>query len=250
MNWKLFLSTFVLIFLAELGDKTQLTAMARAATGDGGKWTVFFAAGAALLLSTLIAVVFGSALTRVIPERYIKITAGILFLLFGGMILIQTLMPAKAEAKAEAKPPAAAPGVATRWVFRVAAQFEQASVDDYARLAKVAENPRVRELLKALAGDEADHLARVRRAEGAHGEAALPAQLETPPPPARVAQAATAQDADILERALAHEQATAAFYAATAQSTPLPALKHVFAALAAEEHEHAQRVESLIRMQS
>ena len=90
--WKMFGSTFILIFLAELGDKTQLAAMARAADGPSGssaKWIVFLAASSALVLSTLIAVFLGGALKALIPdERYIKIAAGALFVVFGAWILI------------------------------------------------------------------------------------------------------------------------------------------------------------------
>ena len=95
MNWKIFLSTFALIFLAELGDKTQLAAMARATTSASAKWTIFVAASSALVLSTLIAVLFGSVLTRFIPVRNLKIAAAIMFILFGVLILWQVFGPEK-----------------------------------------------------------------------------------------------------------------------------------------------------------
>ncbi|MBM4149416.1 MAG: TMEM165/GDT1 family protein, partial [Lentisphaerae bacterium] len=120
MNWKLFASTFLLIFLAELGDKTQLAAMARAATGGSGKWIVFWAATLALALSTLIAVLFGGALTRVVPERAIKLAAGALFVVFGVIILVNAVRPG-AEAAAA---PKAQPGLLARAVLRAAAEFE------------------------------------------------------------------------------------------------------------------------------
>ena len=85
-NAKLFASTFILIFLAELGDKTQLAAMAKSIEG---RMTVFLAASAALVCSTLIAVLFGDSLTRFIPERYLQIAAGVLFIVFGGIMLFK-----------------------------------------------------------------------------------------------------------------------------------------------------------------
>ena len=89
MDWSLFFSTFVLIFLAELGDKTQLAAMARAATNGHGKWTVFFGASLALVVSTLLAVFFGSLLARFVPPHIIKIAAGVLFIVCGGLLLFR-----------------------------------------------------------------------------------------------------------------------------------------------------------------
>ena len=59
MDPKLFLTVFGTVFLAELGDKTQLAALTRTAAADGSKWTVFFAASAALVVSTLVAVLIG-----------------------------------------------------------------------------------------------------------------------------------------------------------------------------------------------
>ena len=98
MNLKLFLSTFLLIFLAELGDKTQLAAMARAATSDGGKWIVFSAAASALVFSTLIAVLVGGVLSRYVPERVIKALAGTLFVAIGLLFLYRAVVPAGARA--------------------------------------------------------------------------------------------------------------------------------------------------------
>jgi len=81
MNVKLFIAIFFLIFVAELGDKTQLTVMAKSAAGD--KWTVFAAASTALVCSTLIAVLFGSILDKYVDPKYVKIAAGCVFLIFG-----------------------------------------------------------------------------------------------------------------------------------------------------------------------
>ncbi|MDR1521089.1 MAG: TMEM165/GDT1 family protein [Planctomycetota bacterium] len=89
--WKLFGGTFVLVFLAELGDKTQLAALAKTAESPddpAAKWAVFLGATLALGASTLIAVFLGQALRATIPdERYIKLASGGLFLFFGIMIL-------------------------------------------------------------------------------------------------------------------------------------------------------------------
>ena len=87
MDLKAFAVTFGLVFLAELGDKTQLTTMVLAAR-TRAPLLIFIAAGLALVLSSLIGVVFGDALTRVIPLRYIQKGAGIAFVLIGGLLLL------------------------------------------------------------------------------------------------------------------------------------------------------------------
>ena len=87
MDLKAFAVTFGLVFLAELGDKTQLTTMVLAAR-TRAPLAIFIAAGLALVLSSLIGVVFGDALTRLIPLRYIQKGAGVVFVLIGGMLLL------------------------------------------------------------------------------------------------------------------------------------------------------------------
>lgn len=78
------LTTFALVFLAELGDKTQLAVLAMASRSN--PWAVFVGAGAALLVSTLLAVVLGCTLPRFLPASSTKILhyiAGGLFIIVG-----------------------------------------------------------------------------------------------------------------------------------------------------------------------
>jgi putative Ca2+/H+ antiporter (TMEM165/GDT1 family) len=84
MDWKIFLSAFVMVFLAELGDKTQLSALAFSA-GSKSTWSVFFGACVALILSTFIAVLIGAVLHKqdLLPLSAIRTLAGILFIVFG-----------------------------------------------------------------------------------------------------------------------------------------------------------------------
>ena len=88
MDWKLFASTFVAIFLAELGDKTQLATLSLAA-GSRSKWVVFAASAAALVATSAIAVLAGEALTRAIPPVWIKRAAGGLFIALGVLFLVR-----------------------------------------------------------------------------------------------------------------------------------------------------------------
>lgn len=82
MDIKLLLTTFGLVFLAELGDKTQLATFCFSADCDS-RLSVFLGSAGALVLSSLIAVVFGAAVSRVVPPNYIKIGAGIFFVIVG-----------------------------------------------------------------------------------------------------------------------------------------------------------------------
>ena len=88
MTRSLFWTTFLTVFLAEVGDKTQLAAMTATAR-SGALWTVFFAASLALVCATALGVAVGGALFRVIPEHFIKYVAGSAFILVGLWVLVK-----------------------------------------------------------------------------------------------------------------------------------------------------------------
>src|SRR6187549_2229568 len=70
-DWKLFLSTFGAIFLAEMGDKTQLATLSLSANG-ASRWVVFAGSALALVATSAVAVLFGEAIARVIPPHWFK----------------------------------------------------------------------------------------------------------------------------------------------------------------------------------
>ncbi len=83
MDWKIMLTTFGLVFLAELGDKTQLATFCLSADCSTNKATIFIGSAGALVLSSLLAVLVGDSLARFIPADYIKIAAGTFFVAAG-----------------------------------------------------------------------------------------------------------------------------------------------------------------------
>jgi putative Ca2+/H+ antiporter (TMEM165/GDT1 family) len=96
MDWKLFTSTFVAIFLAEMGDKTQLATLS-AASGGASRWVVFAGAALALVATSGIAVLVGEGLSRVIPPVWTKRAAGALFIVLGVLYLWSTRPGAPVE---------------------------------------------------------------------------------------------------------------------------------------------------------
>ncbi|MFB3909071.1 MAG: TMEM165/GDT1 family protein [Candidatus Eisenbacteria bacterium] len=86
-----FFMSFGLIFLAELGDKTQLATLALAARTDvpGGRWLVFAGSGLALVATSALAVVAGSLLDRTVPPHVIRWVSGLLFLAAGLWTLLK-----------------------------------------------------------------------------------------------------------------------------------------------------------------
>lgn len=83
MDLKIFLTIFSTVFLAELGDKTQLATMLFAADKAVSKYTVFFAASAALVVASAVGVLAGSLLSAYINEQYLHIIAGVGFVGIG-----------------------------------------------------------------------------------------------------------------------------------------------------------------------
>ncbi len=87
MSIKIFLTIFATVFLAELGDKTQLATMLFAADKEVSKLTVFLAASAALITASAIGVLAGSLLSNYINPKHLSIVAGIGFILIGAWTL-------------------------------------------------------------------------------------------------------------------------------------------------------------------
>lgn len=83
---KTILYTFFLVFVAELGDKTQLATMLLSAKSNS-IMTVFIGSSLALVCSSFIGVFAGAYITKYIPPHYIQNSAGVLFILMGILIL-------------------------------------------------------------------------------------------------------------------------------------------------------------------
>ncbi len=86
MDWKVFWITFGTIFLAEIGDKTQLAALTMSAE-TRMPVSVFFGASAALCLVTLLGVLVGGYLPHLVPQNLLKKFAGAAFIIIGVLVL-------------------------------------------------------------------------------------------------------------------------------------------------------------------
>lgn len=86
-----YLAVFASVFLAELGDKTQLATLLFATNPAVSKTGIFLAAGAALVTSTLIAVLVGAKLGAWVPPGPMKTAAGLGFIAVGVWVLISGL---------------------------------------------------------------------------------------------------------------------------------------------------------------
>ena len=78
-----FVAVFMSVFLAELGDKTQLATLLFASDGNRDKWLVFLAAATALTASTALAVLLGAAAERWLTMLPLKLIAGLGFIAIG-----------------------------------------------------------------------------------------------------------------------------------------------------------------------
>ncbi|MCC8181120.1 MAG: TMEM165/GDT1 family protein, partial [Planctomycetes bacterium] len=215
--WKLFGGTFILIFLAELGDKTQLAAMAKTADSPDGyfaKWVVFAAASTALVLSTFIAVFLGHILKALVPdERYIRLAAGLLFLIFGAKILWEVYRAPEPKAAAAQH---GSTSVAGQLAVAGAMEFETFAAKRYRSLARQAQDPHFRDVLITIAGEEDRHLAglkNIRLDESPTASNRLWKDVQCPE------LAPSVGDAAIVAELVRHEKATAEFYHSLAQRT-------------------------------
>jgi len=89
-GFQILLSTFALLFVAELGDKTQLAVITMTAKHRAPLW-VFLGAALALVAVTGLGVLGGEALTRIIPEMVLRKVAAVLFVIMGILMWFEIL---------------------------------------------------------------------------------------------------------------------------------------------------------------
>ena len=87
------LTIFGTVFLAELGDKTQVATLLFATDAQISRWGVFVAAAAALVCATAVAVLLGGVASQYLNRRILSLIAGGGFLIIGIWNLIQGLKP-------------------------------------------------------------------------------------------------------------------------------------------------------------
>ena len=85
----LLVSTFVTVFLAEMGDKTQLTTITLSST-TSKPLAVFIGSSLALILATLLGALAGGSIANLIPAFLLKLLSGIVFFVIGINLLAQS----------------------------------------------------------------------------------------------------------------------------------------------------------------
>lgn len=91
MEWKILLTIFSTVLLAELGDKTQLATMLFATDKAVSKWLVFGGASAALVVATAIGVLGGQWVSTYINPKMLSLIAGVGFIAIGGWTVARAL---------------------------------------------------------------------------------------------------------------------------------------------------------------
>jgi putative Ca2+/H+ antiporter (TMEM165/GDT1 family) len=89
MDWKLLSTVFTSVFIAELGDKTQLATMLFASDKQISKITVFAGASLALVVTSAIGVLAGGVLSNYVSEKHLHYLAGIGFIAIGVWTLLK-----------------------------------------------------------------------------------------------------------------------------------------------------------------
>jgi len=235
--WRILFGSFGLVFLAELGDKTQLAALAFSAQSQR-PWSVFIGTSCALVLSSALAVGCGTLMARYINPKYLELGAGVMFVVMGLILLVN--MARRAPAEQEQAEPAQELGMVSRFVLQQAVPFETDLADFAAGQAERVAEPRLRRELLAVAAAHRHHgesLAVMPYDE----QDVLPAstgRLQTEMRRAELALAETDPVALVIRK----QEASAEFYIALASLVKIHAARDALRGLAAEEIALSQRL--------
>ncbi len=89
MDLKVFLTVFITVFIAEIGDKTQLATILYASDADTGPMAVFLGSALALVASSALGVLIGSSLSHIIDQKILSYVAGTGFIIIGIWTMIR-----------------------------------------------------------------------------------------------------------------------------------------------------------------
>ena len=260
MNLKVLLASFCLIFLAELGDKTQLTALAFS-TSSRSPWSVFLGTSLALICTTALAVVCGEALTRWIPVKILHLASAVMFVLVGLILLVNLARKAPAEEAAPAAPAgtgAAVPaGPLSSFIGRQAVAFEEDLATFIHENAPKVRDPESRRALALLEEKHRAHAAALAGI-GAAADAARVVEMDADlarGDHARLLGSLREADASLpadatFDRIIRRQEAAAEFYIALAQLIRFHDARDVLRALALEEIRLAQETCALVNHQA
>lgn len=90
MDWKIFGTAFITLFLAELGDKTQLAVITMTAKTDS-KLSIFLGASLALIVVTLLGVLVGGVLAEFVPTEWLQRIVAAAFIVIGVLMFFGKL---------------------------------------------------------------------------------------------------------------------------------------------------------------
>ena len=96
MDLSLLISTFLTVFLAELGDKTKLATVALSGTSDR-PLAVFLGSSSALVLASLLGAMAGGSIASLIPTEWLQLVAAVGFLIIGSQLLLRRNSDESAE---------------------------------------------------------------------------------------------------------------------------------------------------------
>ncbi|MCF7854329.1 MAG: TMEM165/GDT1 family protein [Candidatus Pacebacteria bacterium] len=264
MNLKIMLASFALVFVAELGDKTQLTALAFT-TASRSPWMVFVGTSLALVCTTALAVIFGELLSRVLPVNVLHIASGVMFVLMGLVLLVNVARKAEVPVvsdEAETPETFVAPSLSRSALFsmitRQATVFEDEIIDYLDAVAEQVADPVDKRTVLDVIGEDQRHkdsLSVLRRRHADTVESIdenlsvtdLEVLRERTPAPgnlpaiADISEVSRSEDlAQVLWAAVASEEALAEFYLSLSRMAKIHAVRDAFRLLARDDLRHAE----------
>lgn len=282
MDFKILFAAFSLIFIAELGDKTQLAALAFT-TSAKSPWMVFLGTSLALICATALAVAFGEVLSNILPPRILQIVSAVLFILVGVFLLVNLARKVpdegtpsegaaagsmRGEDVADVSPAAAEAsglsGIVTSFIVEQAARMEGDILSYLSEIASDLDEGRERETVEKIIAEDrrhVDELSRIRelKASSEEGDTGVRkrGQAHIGADSAEVVsilpgtehlcyEAGKEPVSERIRKAIEIEEAASDFFIALARRAKIHTARDAFRLLAMEDIRHAQELCSLV----